>query len=339
MSTQTSYGLVVISFIHIYIDIDVKRLILKSSIIIKCMYISLYTYNFFYMFYMFTCVSDLTMHFDKLGQLIKYLLVTNDYLIDALTIFYLAFKIFQKRRHVSIQTEIRPCMISTGTQTDTIYPQDLPVDLDESLESLTSTNSAVSEWTPSDIDGNNNYLDHHDVPPSYCSRKFIVFEECLDQLLQFCTICGKKCDTRKNVVGTLLLVSRVCVCGEAFTWESQPFTGSMSTGNLVLSSAILISGCSISQTLTMFQHANISCFSERTYYNIKQHYFVPAVERVWKAHQDALFDVIRRQNEAVVVGGDARCCSPGHTAKYGSYSLMDLELGQILDVQLVQVQN
>ena len=43
MSTQTSYGLVVISFIHIYIDIDVKRLILKSSIIIKCMYISLYT--------------------------------------------------------------------------------------------------------------------------------------------------------------------------------------------------------------------------------------------------------------------------------------------------------
>ena len=95
MSTQTSYGLVVISFIHIYIDIDVKRLILKSSIIIKCMYISLYIYNFFYMFYMLTCVSDLTMHFDKLGQLIKYLLVTYDYLIDALTIFYLAFKSFR----------------------------------------------------------------------------------------------------------------------------------------------------------------------------------------------------------------------------------------------------
>ena len=65
-------------------------------------------------------------------------------------------------------------MISTGTQTDTIYPQDLPVDLDKKLESLTSTSSAISEWTPSDIDGNSN-LDHHDVPPSYCSREFIVF--------------------------------------------------------------------------------------------------------------------------------------------------------------------
>lgn len=68
-----------------------------------------------------------------------------------------------------------------------------------------------------------------------------------------------------------------------------------------------------------------------------QRYLVQAVERVWKAHQDALFDLMRQQNEAVVVGGEARCCSPGHTAKYGSYSLMDLELRQILDVQLIQV--
>lgn len=68
-----------------------------------------------------------------------------------------------------------------------------------------------------------------------------------------------------------------------------------------------------------------------------QRYLVQAVETVWKAHQYALFDLTRRQNEAVVVGGDARCCSPGHSAKYGSYSLMDLELGQILDVQLIKV--
>ncbi|XP_061183986.1 uncharacterized protein LOC133192121 isoform X2 [Saccostrea echinata] len=240
-----------------------------------------------------------------------------------------------KRRHVSIQTEIRPSTISTGTQTETMFSLDAPEDLDESFESLASTDSAASEWIPPDLDENNN-IDHHHVPPSHCRRKFIVFEECLDQLLQICTICGQKCDIKKTIVGTLLFVSRVCVCGETFTWGSQPFTGSIPTGNLVLSAAILISGSSINQSLTMFQHANISCFSERTYHNIQQHYLVPAVERVWKVHQDAIFDVIRQQNVAVVVGGDARCCSPGHTAKYGSYSLMDLELRQILDVQLVQ---
>lgn len=66
---------------------------------------------------------------------------------------------------------------------------------------------------------------------------------------------------QKNVVGTMLVVSRVCVCGEAFTWESQSLTGSIPTGNLVLSAAILFSGCSIKQSLVMFQHPNVSCFS------------------------------------------------------------------------------
>ena len=37
------------------------------------------------------------------------------------------------------------------------------------------------------------------------------------------------------------------------------------------------------------------------------------------------------------IGGDGRCCSPGHTAKFGSYSVMDLNTSKILDVQLVQV--
>ena len=122
------------------------------------MYIScihMCTYNFFIIF---TCtrVSDLAMPFDKLCQLIKYWLVTNDYLIDVLTVFHLTFKIVQKRRHASIPTEIQLCMISTDTKTDKIDQQALPVDLDKSLESLVNTHSAVSEWTPPDIDGNNN---------------------------------------------------------------------------------------------------------------------------------------------------------------------------------------
>lgn len=144
-------------------------------------------------------------------------------------------------------------MKSTGTQTEQHHLSNdhARVDLDESFESLATTTSEASEWTPPEIDENNN-LDNQESPPSHPSRKFIVFEECLDQLLQFCSFCGRKCDLKKNVVGTTLVVSRVCVCGEAFTWESQSLTGSMPTGKLLLSAAILFSGCSIKQSLVMF---------------------------------------------------------------------------------------
>ena len=39
----------------------------------------------------------------------------------------------------------------------------------------------------------------------------------------------------------------------------------------------------------------------------------------------------------VVLGGDARCDSPGYSAKFGSYSLMDLNTNKIVDVRLIQV--
>ena len=50
-----------------------------------------------------------------------------------------------------------------------------------------------------------------------------------------------------------------------------------------------------------------------------------------------LLDEIREDNRSVCLAGDARCCSPGHTAKFGSYNLLDLDTGKILDFKLVQV--
>jgi hypothetical protein len=37
-----------------------------------------------------------------------------------------------------------------------------------------------------------------------------------------------------------------------------------------------------------------------------------------------IFFEIRRNGNKVKLGGDARCYSPGHTAKYGSYSIMTI---------------
>lgn len=141
----------------------------------------------------------------------------------------------------------------TGTQIEQYHlsNDNARVDLDESFESLATTTSDASEWTLPETEENNT-LDNQEAPLSHRSRKFIVFEDCLDQLLQLCTICRRKCDIQKNVVGTMLVVSRLCDCGEAFTWESQSLTASMPTGNLVLSAAILFIGCSIKQSLIMF---------------------------------------------------------------------------------------
>ena len=39
----------------------------------------------------------------------------------------------------------------------------------------------------------------------------------------------------------------------------------------------------------------------------------------------------------MVLGGDGKCDSPGHSAKYGTYSFMDVESEKIVDFAVVQV--
>ena len=52
--------------------------------------------------------------------------------------------------------------------------------------------------------------------------------------------------------------------------------------------------------------------------------------------QSTLIDGIIKAGKASL-GGDARFDSPGYSAKYGSYTLMDLNSKKVIDIQLLQV--
>ena len=53
--------------------------------------------------------------------------------------------------------------------------------------------------------------------------------------------------------------------------------------------------------------------------------------------QTRLINELKESGGSVIVGGDGRADSPGHSAKYGSYSLIELKSGKVIDIQLVQV--
>ncbi|XP_071145418.1 uncharacterized protein [Mytilus edulis] len=74
--------------------------------------------------------------------------------------------------------------------------------------------------------------------------------------------------------------------------------------------------------------------SSRTYNRLQTLYISPSASMAWDAEQTALLTDL--YDKEVIVGGDTRCDSPGYSAKYGSYTMMDLESSKILDFQLVQ---
>ena len=77
--------------------------------------------------------------------------------------------------------------------------------------------------------------------------------------------------------------------------------------------------------------------SERTFFHHQTKYLYPTISAVWEKHQAMLLAQLRREKRALVIGGDGRADSPGHSAKFGSYTVMELEKQIVVDVQLVQV--
>jgi len=63
----------------------------------------------------------------------------------------------------------------------------------------------------------------------------------------------------------------------------------------------------------------------------------PAIHVTWEKNQLLLPNKLYEKQQGLVIGGDGKSNSPSHSAKYGSYSMLELNLNKILDIQLVQV--
>jgi solute carrier family 8 (sodium/calcium exchanger) len=168
--------------------------------------------------------------------------------------------------------------------------------------------------------------------------KYIVFESCLMSLFGTkCAVCYGSILISKTCKGSLLRVTQRCdSCAHSYTWSSQPVINDIPAGNVLISSAILASGLLPRKVLRFFNFWNCKVIAPRTYFYHQEAYLFPAVETLWKEQQQSMFGVLNAFDEPLSLGGDGRCDSPGFSAKFGSYTLMDLEHNVILDFELVQ---
>lgn len=255
-------------------------------------------------------------------------------------------------RHVKMQTDAiadhvtqQKVLRTIGTQTE-VTQTCRESDLDQSFSTVISLDNSFDSdvtWKPGDDeeseDEKSDDEDEDDDVTLAKERKFIIFESQLDILLRRdCALCGRPLTgLNKKVRGSGLFVSSKCSCGNVFSWESQPASGNMPLGNLLMAGAILFSRGNPCKALNIFKHMSVQAISERTFFLIQQIYLVPTIENVYTARQNELIQDILNRGVPVGLGGDGRCCSPEHTAKFGTYSMMDLTTNKILDIKLVQV--
>ena len=162
-------------------------------------------------------------------------------------------------------------------------------------------------------------------------RKYIVFESQLMALFHRCHSCGQAVKLETSVLGTLLVVNGTCP--DVLHWQSQPMVRGMAAGNLLLSAAILLCGLTFTGIANLAHLLNLAMLGERRFYDLQREYVYPVVHTTYVRQQEAVVEYLR--GNQLHLSGDGRCNSPGYSAKYATYSLMDSATDLILDYSLV----
>ncbi|KAL3889078.1 hypothetical protein ACJMK2_001434 [Sinanodonta woodiana] len=169
-------------------------------------------------------------------------------------------------------------------------------------------------WTP-DVSEEHNV--EYTADP-HNTLRYIVFENSLMELLDVCP---------NIILGVFFFVKTYCLCVFYRRWTSQPLHYSIPLRNLLVVAAAF----SVATVNKLF------LMSMSSYNTIQSCYTVPATLTIWAYKQHLYLYHVRGKGQALKLGGDARCFSTGHTAKYGSYTLLDVQTSKVVDIQLVQV--
>ncbi|XP_077091361.1 uncharacterized protein LOC143742388 [Siphateles boraxobius] len=77
-------------------------------------------------------------------------------------------------------------------------------------------------------------------------------------------------------------------------------------------------------------------FLVSTFFHHQRLYTIPTIVQTWQNEQAAIIRDLKEMSGGLILSGDCRSDSPGHCAKYGTYSLIEDRINKVLDLQLVQ---
>ena len=172
-------------------------------------------------------------------------------------------------------------------------------------------------------------------------RTLLVYESKLYELLAHCPNCGGAVDRSEiqevNNTGSQLHLKITCFNHCDVDWKSQPTVGALNgLGNLFIASSIAFSGVPFAKIARFAWLINLKFISDSVYYQLRRDFILPVVRQKWNVERKRMVKLLHSRHVVVLVG-DGRCDSPGHSAKYCTYTFMETETGNVIDTVVVPV--
>ncbi|CAC5422193.1 unnamed protein product [Mytilus coruscus] len=237
---------------------------------------------------------------------------------------------------------------SSSTQPlDTVFISSPQKDQDASDASTPTPTSSPEKpdsdlsYVPSDESRDTNQSSTSDSSQHITTKpKFIAFESCLKSLFArvICTDCGELIAADESEItynGSAMKVKFLCMKGHQTLWESQPLVNNKPAGNLMVATAVILSGETFSRLSHFAEILSLKFIGSTQFYSLQKDVAIPAIDHYYTMQRDVILQQLH--GKQLILGGDGRCDSPGFSAKYCTYTSMDSATGVIPDFSLVQV--
>ena len=142
----------------------------------------------------------------------------------------------------------------------------------------------------------------------------------------------------RKLEGGVLILTHKCSKGHGGVWSSSSVLGEkrghkMYVSSVLLASSVLVSGNNFEKVSLLARSMNLHFISSTTFSRIQSLYALPSIREMWNKMKEVIWKAF--ENDVLVVCGDGRMDSPGFSAKYCVYTMMEHYLNVIIDLEVV----
>ncbi|CAB4027301.1 Hypothetical predicted protein [Paramuricea clavata] len=141
-----------------------------------------------------------------------------------------------------------------------------------------------------------------------------------------------------NWNGGVLTFSWECSKGHLGYWRSsnvlcQKNGRDVYTNSLLMAAGVFISGNNFDKLSLFNDFFGPGFISKTTYNRMQTHFVIPEITRYWEQMKNEIWHIL--SDEFVILCGNGWNDSPGHSAKYCMYAIIEQHLDLIVDVEVV----
>lgn len=142
----------------------------------------------------------------------------------------------------------------------------------------------------------------------------------------------------KKTEGGVLSIAYTCKQGHYGLWHSSSILCEKRNQKVfvtptLLSSAVLMSGNNFEKIVLFAKCLNLNFVSQSSFTRIQSLHAIPSIKNLWQRMKEKVWEIYK--HDMLVLCGDGRMDSPGFSAKYCLYTMMDHYLNVIVDLEVV----